>query len=65
MPLSPLGAAGFDPPPGTDVSSWLVMSPEAYRRPEVRAFAAFFAPRFRAAYKAMREKAMVAQAYQP
>jgi DNA-binding transcriptional LysR family regulator len=53
----------FDPPPGTDVSSWLVMSPEAYRRPEVRAFAAFFAPRFRAAYKAMREKAMVAQAY--
>lgn len=53
----------FDPPPGTDVSSWLVMSPEAYRRPEVRAFAAFFAPRFRAAYNAMREKAMVAQAY--
>lgn len=53
----------FDPPPGTDVSSWLVMSPEAYRRPEVRAFAAFFAPRFRAAYKAMREKAMIAQAY--
>jgi DNA-binding transcriptional LysR family regulator len=55
----------FDPPPGTDVSSWLVMSPEAYRRPEVRAFAAFFAPRFRTAYKAMREKAMVAQAYHP
>lgn len=55
----------FDPPPGTDVSSWLVMSPEAFRRPEVRAFAAFFAPRFRAAYNAMRENAMVAQAYPP
>jgi DNA-binding transcriptional LysR family regulator len=53
----------FDPPPGTDVSSWLVMSPEAYRRPEVRAFAAFFAPRFRTAYNAMRENAMVAQAH--
>lgn len=55
----------FDPPPGTEVSSWLVMSPEAYRRPEVRAFAAFFAPRFRAAYNAMREKAMITQAYPP
>jgi DNA-binding transcriptional LysR family regulator len=53
----------FDPPPGTDVSSWLLMSPDAYRRPEVREFATFFAPRFRAAYRAMRERAMVAQAY--
>ncbi|SLN43206.1 hypothetical protein ROA7023_01759 [Roseisalinus antarcticus] len=36
----------FDPPEGTDTSSWLVISPEAWRRPEVKAFSAFFAPRF-------------------
>ncbi len=47
----------FPPPEGTAVSSWLVISPEAYQRPEVRAFAAFFAPRFRAAYKAHRAQA--------
>ncbi len=55
----------FLPPEGTDVFSWLVISPDAYRRPEVRAFAAFFAPRFRAAYIAMREKAMIDQTYVP
>lgn len=55
----------FDPPEGTDVSSWLLVSPEAYRRPEVRAFAAFFAPRFRAAYTKMREQAWIAQTYTP
>lgn len=44
----------FPPPEGTAVSSWLVIGPEAYRRPEVRAFAKFFAPRFRAAYRAYR-----------
>lgn len=53
----------FDPPEGTDTTSWLVISPDAYRRPEVRAFAEFFAPRFRAAYKAMREQAAITQAY--
>lgn len=55
----------FDPPEGTDVHSWLLISPDAYRRPEVRAFAAFFAPRFRSAYAAMREKAKIVQTYHP
>lgn len=55
----------FDPPPGTQVSSWLVISPEAYRRPEVRAFAAFFAPRFRTSYTALGAQADVMQAYRP
>lgn len=31
-------------------NSWLVISPQAYRRPEVKAFSAFFAPRFRALF---------------
>ncbi len=47
----------FEPPDGTNVSSWLVIGPDAYRRPEVRTFAKFFAPRFRAAYKALRSRA--------
>ena len=55
----------FDPPEGTDVHSWLLTSPEAHKRPEVRAFAAFFAPRFRKAYNAMREKALKDQVYGP
>ncbi|MCV2888588.1 LysR family transcriptional regulator [Ruegeria aquimaris] len=55
----------FDPVPGTDTTSWLVIGPDAYRRPEVRAFAAFFAPRFRTAYVAQREQAMIDQAYRP
>jgi DNA-binding transcriptional LysR family regulator len=37
----------FPPPPGTEVTGHLVMSPEAWRRPEVKAFARFFVPRFR------------------
>jgi len=41
----------FAPPEGTEVYSWLVISPEAYRRPEVKAFSAFFAPRFQAMFK--------------
>jgi len=41
----------FEPPTGTESSSWLLISPEAYRRPEVKAFATFFAPRFRAIFK--------------
>lgn len=53
----------FDPPDGTDVTSWLVISPDAYQRPEVRAFAKFFAPRFRAAYKLEHTRAMQAQAF--
>lgn len=46
----------MEPPEGTTVSSWLVISPDAYRRSEVRTFAKFFAPRFRAAYKAHRAR---------
>lgn len=42
----------FEPPPETTVHSWLCIAPEAYRRPEVRDFAAYFAPRFRAGYAA-------------
>lgn len=52
----------FDPPPGTSLSSWLAISPEAYARPEIRAFAQFFAPRFRADYKALKEQNLVRQA---
>ncbi len=37
----------FPPPEGTSLPVWLVIGPDAYRRPEVKAFAAFFAPRFR------------------
>ncbi len=38
----------FAPPPGCEVQGWLVISPEAWRRPVVKAFARFFVPRFRA-----------------
>lgn len=37
----------FPPPAGTEVPSWLAMSPAAWKRPEVKAFARFFVPRFR------------------
>lgn len=42
----------FPPRAETTVSSWLCIGPDAWRRPEVKEFAAFFAPRFRAAYTA-------------
>lgn len=35
----------FDPPPGSDLPVWLVTSPSAHKRPEVRRFTAFAAPR--------------------
>lgn len=41
----------FDPPEGTSVPSWLLISPAAYRRPEIKAFTAFFAPRFAALFR--------------
>ncbi len=41
----------FAPPEGTSSNSWLLVSPDAYRRPEVRAFTNFFAPRYQAIYK--------------
>ncbi|MCB1460665.1 MAG: LysR family transcriptional regulator [Nitratireductor sp.] len=42
----------FPPPAGIFAHSWLVISPEAYKRPEVKAFSAFFAPRYKAIFKA-------------
>lgn len=41
----------FEPPGSVYVSSWLVIGPDAWRRAEVKAFAAFFAPRFRALFR--------------
>ena len=35
----------FDPPQGSDLPIWLIVSPSAHRRPEIRRFAAFAAPR--------------------
>lgn len=35
----------FDPPKGADLPVWLITSPSAHRRPEVRRFTAFAAPR--------------------
>lgn len=39
------------PPEGTSSTSWLLINPDAYRRPEVKAFSAFFAPRYQAIFK--------------
>ena len=38
-------------PPETAISVWLLVNPVAYRRPEVKAFAAFFVPRYRAMFQ--------------
>ena len=35
----------FDPPPGSDLPVWLIASPSAHKRPEIRRFTAFAAPR--------------------
>lgn len=35
----------FDPPPGSDLPVWLIVSPSAHKRPEIRHFTAFAAPR--------------------
>lgn len=42
----------FPPPQEVTVHSWLCIAPDAWRRPEVKAFADFFAPRFREGYAA-------------
>ena len=34
----------FDPPQGADLPIWLVVSPAAHKRPDVRGFTAFAAP---------------------
>ncbi len=41
----------FDPPPELDAEHMILISPEAYRRPEVRTFLKFFAPRYAAIFK--------------
>lgn len=43
--------ACFALPPEINITSWLLAGPSAYRRPEVRAFTAFFAPRFSALFR--------------
>ena len=35
----------FEPPPGSDLPVWLITSPSARKRPEIRQFTAFAAPR--------------------
>lgn len=42
----------FPPPPEWQIGVWLVIGPEAYKRPEIKAFTAFFAPRYGAFLKA-------------
>lgn len=41
----------FPTPAGIFSNSWLLISPDAYRRPEVKKFVAFFAPRYQAIFK--------------
>lgn len=41
----------FDLPPEVSQSMWFLANPAAYRRPEVKTFAAFFVPRYRALLK--------------
>lgn len=43
--------ACFELPPETWVTAWLLVNPSAYRRPEVKAFTAFFAPRYSALFR--------------
>lgn len=40
----------FELPPETYNTCWLLVSPSAYRRPEVKAFTSFFAPRYKALF---------------
>ena len=46
----------FAPPPGMAVTTWLVASPQAHKRPEVRAFCDDFAPRYSAMLKEQRRQ---------
>lgn len=48
----------FDTPGGANNATWLVVSPSAYRRPEVRSFAAFFASRYGAFLRAERQEVL-------
>lgn len=40
----------FDPPEGTSVPSWLLVGHAAHRRPEIKAFTAYVAPRYAALF---------------
>lgn len=40
-----------DPIPELDTDHWMLVSPEAYKRPEVKAFTKFFAPRYSAIFQ--------------
>lgn len=42
----------FELPPETATTIWLLVNPVAWRRPEVKAFAAFFVPHYRAQFPA-------------
>jgi len=42
----------FEPPPVLDAEHLILVSPEAWRRPEVKAFIKFFAPRYAKLYRA-------------
>jgi DNA-binding transcriptional LysR family regulator len=44
------------PPRGMEVITWLITSPQAHKRPEVRTFTAYFAPRYAAMLKKQREE---------
>ncbi|MEZ5723053.1 MAG: hypothetical protein R3D59_16805 [Paracoccaceae bacterium] len=41
----------FDPPPELDAEHLMLVTPEAWRRPEVKAFTRFFAPRYAAIFR--------------
>ncbi|PHQ79157.1 MAG: hypothetical protein COB65_12985 [Thalassobium sp.] len=43
----------FDPPPNAELPVWLITSPAAHKRPEIRRFAAFAAPRISRNLKTM------------
>jgi DNA-binding transcriptional LysR family regulator len=45
----------FPPIKNLTVTTWLLISPQAYKRPEVKQFTAFFAPRYTAMLKAQRK----------
>jgi DNA-binding transcriptional LysR family regulator len=41
----------FDLPEGTGSIVWLLVNPTAYKRPEVKAFTKFFAPKYSEYYR--------------
>lgn len=41
----------FEPPEGLSIPLWLLVGPDAWRRPEVKAFVRFFGPRYAALFR--------------